>query len=309
MIENSIQCIEEVVIIDNASSDKTLEIISSSGLVAFPLKIIKNSQNIGYRRALNQGMTMCSSKYVVSVNLDIRFNRGNLCDLIQQAPFKEGVGCILPVVYQSNRNLPYIVSQETVPFLSIYNRVPKKNDRHIKDNFETEVCGGPCFIIDREAYLRSGGLDEKIPMYNEEVEMSVKMRNAGYKFEVTEKLEILHEWGSSSSDMPDKKRKLDFFIKNWLTSTIGLYEECSFYDSMLKIFIWKTLFLVKAFEYSLYQANISYLFFAFGLVKKFISTPTNLRIDFKWRIPLFFVNEFVELIRIVQRNVSWGDKA
>jgi GT2 family glycosyltransferase len=141
-------------------------------------------------------------------------------------------------------------------------------------------------------------------MYNEEIEMSVKMRNAGYKFVVTEKLEILHEWGSSSSDRPDKKEKLDFFIKNWLTSTICLYEEYSYYDSKLKKLIWKTLFLVKALEYSIYQANSSYLFFAFGLVKKFISNPTNLQIKFRWRIFLFFVNEFVELIRIVQRSVS-----
>lgn len=306
IIKDSIQCIEEVVVIDNASSDKTVDNIESLNGVNFPLKLVRNSKNEGYRKALNQGMALCKSKYVVSINLDIYFKKGSLCDLIELAPLNGNIRCVLPIVFQRDRKQPYVVSRETVPFLSIYNQVPKKINYSGQDNIATEICGGPCFLIDRDAFLTSGILSEEIPMYNEETEMSVKMRNAGYKFVVTEKLEIFHNWGSSTSDFSERNLRRDFFIKNWLVSTIRLYEMFSYHDGKLKKIIWKVLFLIKAFWYSLYQADSSYLFLAFGLVKSFNSVPTDFRLKSRWRILLFFGTEFADLIRVVSKSKITG---
>ena len=58
-----------VIIIDNASTDQTVEIIKQQ----FPQALlIQNTENLGYAKAVNQGFEFCDTPYVFVLNPDIR---------------------------------------------------------------------------------------------------------------------------------------------------------------------------------------------------------------------------------------------
>ena len=78
--------IEEIIIIDNASTDGSIEFIdefiSSSN---YPIKIvlIKNEENLGFAPAVNQGIRQAKSEYIYSVNNDVELEWNALDEIIK----------------------------------------------------------------------------------------------------------------------------------------------------------------------------------------------------------------------------------
>ena len=78
--------IEEIIIIDNASTDGSVEFIeefiNSSN---YPIRIIliKNGENLGFAPAVNQGIRESKSEYIYSVNNDVELEWNALDEIIK----------------------------------------------------------------------------------------------------------------------------------------------------------------------------------------------------------------------------------
>ncbi len=60
----------EVIVVDNASTDGTPDLVSQM----FPgYKLIRNTENLGFAKANNIGMAQCSGDFVCLVNSDVKF--------------------------------------------------------------------------------------------------------------------------------------------------------------------------------------------------------------------------------------------
>ena len=294
LIKGSLECADEILFIDNASTDSTLGILEVISSHYEKIRIIRNSKNIGYRKAFNQGVRELNSDFIISLNLDIQFKKGRVCDLISVINSSKHCSCALPMVIQQDRVEPYFISLFTIPFLNIHNQ--SKGELFKKElTSETDICGGPVFIFRREAYLRSGGLYDETFMYNEEPEMSIKMKTLGDKFLVTSKVIVTHEWGNSSSNFTTKKEKHDFFINNWLYSTIFLYRKMFYDDPFFKKLCWYFLYFLKAIQYSIFYMKPSYT--KIGIWNLIETHPvrdiTGYRM--KWKISLIIRNQLYEI--------------
>ncbi|MDR3063576.1 MAG: glycosyltransferase, partial [Methanobrevibacter sp.] len=75
--------IEEIILIDNGSHDNSIELIqkiaSSSDL---NIKLIKNTKNLGFSKAVNQGIEIAKSEYVYLLNNDTEIVKGTIFNLI-----------------------------------------------------------------------------------------------------------------------------------------------------------------------------------------------------------------------------------
>ena len=82
----------EIIVVDNASADGSAEMIQAR----FPeVKVIRNSENLGFSRGNNGGIRQCQGRYIALVNPDVIVFPDcldNLADFLDQNPNVGNVG-------------------------------------------------------------------------------------------------------------------------------------------------------------------------------------------------------------------------
>ena len=71
--------IEEIVIVDNGSDDGSVEFIEDL-IEDYPIniKLIRNSENLGFAPAVNQGIRASKSEYIYSLNNDVELEKNTV---------------------------------------------------------------------------------------------------------------------------------------------------------------------------------------------------------------------------------------
>lgn len=83
----------EMIIVDNASFDKSAEIISKE----YPfVKLIKNKENAGYCKAQNTAIAQSKGAYIIALNLDIILDNHFLEEMVKAADEDPLIGSVAP---------------------------------------------------------------------------------------------------------------------------------------------------------------------------------------------------------------------
>lgn len=205
--EYTYQCLEtikaysdvpyEVIIVDNASSDSTLDLLDRLKNVT----VLKNDQNIGFLKACNQGLQFSKSKYVLYLNNDTQVTPCWLSKLISVAENEPNCGAvgaklIFPngklqeagsIIWRDGTALGY--GRDSHPFAPEYS--------YLK---EVDFCSGACLLVRKDLLDRLGGFDERyVPAYYEEADLCFALKDLGYKVMFQPDVCIVHyEFGSGS---------------------------------------------------------------------------------------------------------------
>ena len=78
--------IEEIILIDNNSTDGSIEFIEEfmrSSNYPIDIVLIKNDENLGFAPAVNQGIKAAKSEYIYSVNNDVELEWNALEEIIK----------------------------------------------------------------------------------------------------------------------------------------------------------------------------------------------------------------------------------
>lgn len=178
------QCVESIfkhtdlsysiIIIDNASERKTYEYLE--GLrTSHPDKIflIRNEKNIGYPKAVNQGIKKSSGDYVCIINTDIIVFKDWLDEMIRVAESSKDIGIVNPSNNFGRKK----------PWNRTYQQYADRMTQGKKGQFsETASPVGFCYLIKREVIDKIGLWDESYsPGYFEDTEYAIRAKRAGYK--------------------------------------------------------------------------------------------------------------------------------
>lgn len=204
---------DEVIVVDNASTDGTPELVA--GL--FPeFKLIRNSENLGFARANNVGMAECSGDYICLVNSDVKFTSDCFSPMLQFLAENPAVGMVGPRMIGPNGE----VRRSTMRFPTAWNQFSRALglDRVFKrsrffggllmsdfDHTRTsavEVLVGWFVLIRRTALDRVGLLDPQFFMYGEDIDWCYRFHQAGEKTVFFAGAGAIHYGGASSSNAP-----------------------------------------------------------------------------------------------------------
>jgi GT2 family glycosyltransferase len=211
----------EVIVVDNASKDGSNEFLPSK----FPsAKYIFNSENLGFSRACNQGFKISSGKYILFLNPDSVLSENSLMDCInffETHPATGAVGVRMVntdgvFLKESKRGVP-------TPAASFYKlfglaalfprskKFAKYYQGHLPENKNNcvEVLSGAFMMIRRDAFEKVNGFDERFFMYGEDIDLSIRIAEAGYKTYYLGKISVTHLKGGSTTY--DKKHIKDFY--------------------------------------------------------------------------------------------------
>jgi len=168
----------EVVVIDDASTDATAEVLSN----VKNLNLVTNEQNMGFVESCNRGARASKGKYVLFLNNDTMVTKGWLPPSLELIR-REDVGAVGPKLVYHDRTL-----QEAGGI--IWNDGAGWNygrgDDYDKPEYsyvrEVDYCSGACLLVKRELFEKLGGFDERFkPAYCEDADLCFSLRNLGYK--------------------------------------------------------------------------------------------------------------------------------
>ncbi len=187
LIEN-----DEIIIVDNNSKDNTVKIVESFN--DSRIKIIKNSENLGYSKAANQGAELSKNPYLVFLNPDtVVISKDWLNRFYKELQDKQ-VAMVGPVsnkvVYKNN------LSNYIHPNLNFLDT--KKYERFLKYTYhdyheDTTFLSGFCIGISKERFLEFGKFDEDLILGFDDFDFSLKAQEKNLKQYVLSAVLITHE--------------------------------------------------------------------------------------------------------------------
>jgi len=213
-----------ILIIDNCSTDKTVDLIESHSRQIFqkkgvPFEFSKNQTNIGFARGANiilRKMVKLGFEWILLLNPDVRLTEDFLSNLINCAEQKKEVGIISPMIIKESGKIWFAggkinwLAQKCVHFT-----------KFISNNSVvlTEYVPGTAMLIKSEVLRKVGFFDEDFFLYYEDADLCFRARNKGYKVAVCLKSKITHLESQSFFDESVKienlvKSGLIFFKKN-----------------------------------------------------------------------------------------------
>lgn len=226
----------EVLIIDNASSDKTVEIVKKK----FPqVKLIQNATNIGFTKACNQGARIAKGKYLLFLNPDTAIkNKDDLKLLLDFAESKKKLGAIgvkvlnpdgsIQPSYGALPTLPRIIF-DRLPFFNKNFGIQVRNPRLYKYTHRVAWVSGCCFLIRKEVFDEIGGFNEEIFMYGEDYDLCFRLKEKGYENYYYPKFQIVHN-DSGRNNLLRKPHKYFSMRKGFL---IFMKKHKSFLDYLI----------------------------------------------------------------------------
>ncbi len=178
----------QVVVVDNASADGTVEAVRAS----FPeVTVIANTENVGFAKACNQGIGASPSRHALLLNPDMQVEADAVRMTIAYLDTHPEVGVMgAKLIGADGKTIPHVRRFPTfwdqlATLLKLPHFFPQLLDRYLgkdldldKEQFVDSVRGS-YFAINRTALERLGGLDERYFIWYEEVDYCKQVHAAG----------------------------------------------------------------------------------------------------------------------------------
>jgi|WetSurMetagenome_2_1015567.scaffolds.fasta_scaffold02216_10 GT2 family glycosyltransferase/ubiquinone/menaquinone biosynthesis C-methylase UbiE len=245
----------EIIFIDNASIDKTIEYLKSVSTSNQNVKVIFNEINLGFPAAVNQGIQIAKGKYIVIANNDIVCTDGWLERLIEVAESDGRIGIVGPISNEvSGVQKDKEANYKTIDEMHVYAASVKEKNRNSVMQFPRVAF--LCTLIKREVINIIGGLDERFTPGNyEDDDYCLRAQLAGFKTVIAQDV-FIHHYGSKSFKAEGEKKYAErlkinhqIFVNKWGADPDEIWlKQKSFYHSRsLFISIDKDEF-IKSFE-------------------------------------------------------------
>ncbi|MBI2865690.1 MAG: glycosyltransferase family 2 protein [Chloroflexi bacterium] len=206
----------EVLVVDNASTDGSAEMVSQ----LFPqVRLLANPTNAGFTKANNWAISVAQGRYLLLLNSDAEIVGDAAESMVGYLDDHPQVGVVGPKlldadgsVQSSHRRFPTLATgfvESTIlqrywpqcRLLSRYYCLDLPMDR----DHEVDWVVGACLMVRRRAIDDVGPLDESFFMYSEELDWCWRMKKAGWKVAFLPSAQVVHHYGKSSErDLPHR---------------------------------------------------------------------------------------------------------
>jgi N-acetylglucosaminyl-diphospho-decaprenol L-rhamnosyltransferase len=219
--------VEQIIVVDNASTDESCQIAGSFERVT----LITNANNEGFAAACNIAVAAAESSVhtLIFLNPDTRLEHGLISGLHEFLESHEEYGVVGPLQLELSQvdidgpdRPPYNAwTRKAVKCFGIYppdqtwiDPMPEQAFRDWLSELGTktidvEYVNGAAFAIRKDLFASCGGFDTGYFLFFEEVDLCRRVRRLGYKIALIDGLLVRHAWGGHAEG-----RRLRFWLKS-----------------------------------------------------------------------------------------------
>jgi GT2 family glycosyltransferase len=185
----------EIIVVDNASNDGTVEYLHTFAEGRPEVRIIANAKNRGFAAANNQGLAVATGDILVLMNNDVVAPAGWTGGLAR-ALADPGVGLTGPVTNMIGNEARIGVAYTALNGLEAFASAQMRS--HEGERFDIAVLAMFCVALRREVFSLVGELDEQfgIGMFEDD-DYSNRVRQYGYRVVCCEDSYVHHVGGAS----------------------------------------------------------------------------------------------------------------
>ena len=197
-----------IIVVDNASLDGTVGFLNKR----YPnIKIIKLGKNLGFSKAVNKGIKVSETEYIILLNNDTVVDKNFVKYLVVFLnKHKYYCACTSKMIDFSNRNVVLSAGD-------IMNNLGQSFPRGLGDDIrkwdkaeEVFLITGGASIFRKKTFDKIGYFDEDFFIYGEDTDWCFRAQIAGYKFYYEPKAIAYHHCKATSKDMPKVVEYLQF---------------------------------------------------------------------------------------------------
>ena len=206
----SVNITKEIIIVDNASDDGSVEFLKEK----FPsIKLIENKKNAGFGKANNQALKIASGRFLLLINPDAVVSEDTFDKMISFFEDNTSAGLAGCKILNPDGTLqlacrrsfpgPWTSFCKVTGLSSLFPN-SKLFARYnltyldIDKTYEVDAISGSFMMMRKEVYDKVGGFDETFFMYGEDLDLCYRIQKAGYKVFYVHTTQIIHYKGEST---------------------------------------------------------------------------------------------------------------
>jgi len=183
----------ELFVVDNASTDKSLEMLE----IDFAgIQVITNKTDSGIAKASNEALRLCSGEYILQVSPDTICTNGSIEKMTAFMDTNLDAGGLgIRMITPQGRFLTESKHGLTKPWIAFFKfigfakhlsktRLYNRNHKEWVEEFqvaEVDLLNGACIMFRRSVLNETGLFDENFFMYGHDIDLSYRIRLAGFK--------------------------------------------------------------------------------------------------------------------------------
>lgn len=236
--------LRRIIVVDNASSDNTCGMVEKFLPDDPRISLVRNTENLGFAAACNQGASALSQPWLVFLNPDAYVEPDSLSRLRDSAIEHAGAGLIGVDLVNENGEADRAARRFDLSLISLLKNHADLDliymgldpDKKVQ---VVEACSGALMKMPATVFYHVGGFDHGFRLHAEDLDLCRRVRLAGYEVLVDNSVRVVHVRGASGLTKPawvewQKHRSLWRYFQK--------YEAAQTPDWM-KPFIWMGLWL------------------------------------------------------------------
>ena len=198
----------EIVVVDNASKDRSLEQMDTLPETVHQLKTVRNSTNLGFSSAVNIGARTSEGSYLLVLNPDCEVHPHTVSGLAAVLDQHPSAGLAGSLIFNEDgteqrgcrRNDPTIFRSvvKTVGLGRWVESVDMTGQPLPSGPVEVDAISGAAMLFRRQVFDEIGGMDERYFLHCEDLDVCRRIRKAGFQVLFVPGISLFHRQGGSS---------------------------------------------------------------------------------------------------------------
>lgn len=210
VISNASKLSLEIIVIDNHSSDDTFQIINKVDYSNY--HVIQNSDNLGYTRAVNQGISYSTGRNVLLLNPDTILQGENIISNLSDFLDKnEGYSACAPLMLNDDNSIQHSIRSfpdywtmfcefsllaYVFPRSTLFGKWRMLYYKYDKDDDVNQPMAA-CLMIKKKWIDEHKSMDEQFYMFFNDVDICKRIISSGSKIRLLVSSKVMHSKGDS----------------------------------------------------------------------------------------------------------------
>lgn len=210
--------LHEIIIVDNASTDGTVDWIKNKMPKNIKGKLVENKYNMSFSTANNKAAELSKTKFLCFLNNDIIPTQHWLSHLLRVISLHDNAAITCPMLITPGRetiqHAGVVFQDNGLPYHRFFGKSPQYKDANVVE--KVPAATGACLLIRKEVFDSVGGFDETYFYGFEDIDLCNKVRQKGHEIYYVPQSRLYHYESRTPGRYDNDDANMQYYFNKWV---------------------------------------------------------------------------------------------